>query len=133
MILVDTCVWIDFLRSRVTPQVQFLHQVQDSPSYEICISGVIYFELLRGIPDKRERMQVQQQLEVLERKDILPGSFEKMLEYDLLCRGRGITLPGVADWLIAQTAIDHNLELLTSDKDFSLILPYVPLKVLQSN
>ena len=103
MILVDSCVWIDFLKGKITPQVQFLLDVQRTRKPEICISGVIYFEVLRGIQNHRERAHVKRSLDLLQKHDVMPGSYERMLENDILCRGQGFTLSSVADWLIVQT------------------------------
>ena len=43
----------------------------------------------------------------------------------------GLILQKLGDWLIVQTVLDHGLELLTSDKDFSKILPCVPLNLVR--
>lgn len=129
MILVDSCVWIDYLRGRKTPEVHFLEQFESNFEREICISGIIYSEVLRGISRVQQRTQAAKALTKLERKDFHSTSYEKMLQHDLTCRKHGITLSKLGDWLILQTALDHNLELLTSDDDFKKIFPYVPLKL----
>ncbi len=130
MILIDSCVWIDNLSGRSTHETQFLGRINNS-EFEICTSGIIFFEVLRGIADLNKRRQVKSALKNLPFYNYSHHSFEKILHYDLLCRRHGVTLPKLGDWLIIQTALEHNLELLSSDKDFKKVLPWVPIKLIQ--
>lgn len=131
MILVDTCVWIDYLRARRTPAVGFLESLEGRAEIEVCISGIIYFEVLRGIVDPGRRKAVAGSFDKLERRDYLHGSMQDLLGHELACRRRGIFLPKLGDWLIVQTALDHSLELLTSDRDFYKIASCVPLRLVR--
>jgi predicted nucleic acid-binding protein len=45
------------------------------------------------------------------------------------CRRKGIQI-GTIDALLAQLAIGHDLEFLTTDHDFTLIAGHVPLRIL---
>lgn len=131
MILVDTSVWVDFFKGTDSLYVRLLLDTQTTLENEVCISGVIYFELLRGITERKHQKQVRQWLTLLQRRDMRHDSYEKMLENDIVCKSHGITLSGVADWQIVQTALDHDLELLTSDRGFYRIAPLVNLKLVR--
>ena len=131
MILVDTCVWIDYFRDKRTPATDLLREFEGQADADICISSIIYFEILRGISNPRRRRFVAEALNRLERRDCPFSSVETMIRYDLLCRRHGVNLPKLGDWLIIQTALDHHLELLSSDRDFARILPYVPLQLVR--
>lgn len=121
MILVDSCVWIDLLRGKASPQTRFLESLAVSSQSEICLNRVIYFEVLRGIISDLERRQVRKHFDGLVMIDEKSGGFDALVELSLLCRRQGLNLPRLGDWLILKTVLDHDLELLTSDRDFYAI------------
>ena len=129
MILVDTCVWIDLLQGRRTAAVRILEQIEERAEVEICVSGIIIFEVLRGISDPRRRRFVSDVFATLERRDYRHGSMHEMLEHESACRRGGLSLPRLGDWLIIQTALDHDLEILSSDEDFVKISSCVPIRL----
>lgn len=118
MILVDSCVWIDLLRGAPTPAVRRLQAVQAAGTPEVCISSVIYFEVLRGITADGVRQRVQRQFDALERRDFTSGGFDRLVTLSHYAGRLGVTLPKLGDWLIVKTVLDHSLTLLTSDRDF---------------
>lgn len=118
MILVDSCVWIDLFRGDLSPQVRFLKNLSLTLSQEICLSHVIFFEVLRGIRSNREHRRIKNFFLKLKFQDYLNQDFEKLTEIYLYCQKKGFLLPKLGDWLILKTTLDHSLELLTSDKDF---------------
>lgn len=127
MILVDSCVWIDLLKGSQTSAVRRLNKIQADQTPEICISSVIYFEVLRGITSDLERRRVQKALDLLERRDYLNENFELLTALSISARRKGINVPRLGDWLIVKTILDHNLSLLTSDKDFYRLKKVIPL------
>ncbi len=129
MILVDSCVWIDHLAGRENPAVSFFKRITEEANGEICISGLIYLEVLRGIERPSDRHRVASIFEKLICLDFSHGSYKKILGHDQECRKHGLNLPKLGDWLIIQTALDHDLEILTSDKDFLKINRYIPFKL----
>lgn len=126
MILVDSCVWIDLLGKRGTREVRFLQELLLRPRAEICLSHVIYFEVLRGIPNTLERRRIQRIFDRLEFFDYRNSSFVPLIDLVLECRRNGFTLPKLGDWLILKTVLDHSLSLLTSDKHFISLQRFVP-------
>lgn len=119
MILVDTSVWIDYLRQRETPATNALEEIMER-SYPFGLSGIIYQEILQGA--------------------VSPEDFDRLVEYFgsqrfyhpvdpvesyaaagalyCLCRRNGVTIRSSIDCLIAQIAIENDLSLLQSDRDF---------------
>lgn len=129
MLLVDSCVWIDLLKGGDTPAVRRLRAVQSAQSPEICISGIIYFEVLRGIVPDIERKRVQRQFDLLERRECLPGGFHRLVAIAIAAQRRGMTLKKLGDWLILKTLLDHSLTLLTSDTGFHRLQRVVPFAI----
>lgn len=129
MILVDSCVWIDLLKGNQTAAVRRLVNLKNQASPEIVISGVIYFEVLRGVVDDLQRKKVQNDLAKLERKDFADTDFEKLVALSHAARRKGIQLVKLGDWLIIKTLLDHDLSLLTSDRDFKRIQKVIPIKL----
>ena len=52
MYLVDTSVWIDYLRGRDVAHVRFLDELLANP-LAVGISDLIYLEILQGATDER--------------------------------------------------------------------------------
>ncbi|MBI2346558.1 MAG: PIN domain-containing protein [Deltaproteobacteria bacterium] len=129
MILVDSCVWIDWLRDRQTSAVSYLQELRRSHRAEVCISGIIYFEVLRGIASDTERCRVRRFLDLLERRDYLATGFEQLVEHAVAAEHRGLHLKKLGDWLILKTVLDHTLTLLTSDRDFHRLRKLIPIPV----
>jgi predicted nucleic acid-binding protein len=58
----------------------------------------------------------------------LVDSFETAARSYFLCRKKGVTVRSTIDCLISQIAIEHNLLLLHSDRDFDAMAQIIPLK-----
>lgn len=129
MLLVDSCVWIDLLKGRTTPAVQRLRAIQHHQHPEICISGIVFFEVLRGIASDLERKRVQQMFDLLERRDYVPTDMDSLVACVLVAQRRGVTLKKLGDWLLLKTILDHSLTLLTSDRDFYHLQQVIPFAI----
>jgi predicted nucleic acid-binding protein len=84
---------------------------------EIALPGIVLQELLSGI---REKAQFERLEEILEGFPIILATKEIHIEAASIanaCRSKGIATSTV-DCLIAAMAIEHNAQLLTSDRDF---------------
>jgi len=125
--LVDTSVWIDFLRGRETQLVSQLQQLL-APDNATAITPVIYQEILQGTDSeenfKRYEEYFGSQLFVHPRHPV--QSYAKAAWLYFHCRKNGITLRSTIDCLIAQIAIEHNLFLLHDDRDFTQIASVEP-------
>lgn len=130
-VLVDTSVWSLALRRDVPPNIretQILARCLERQDV-LFSTGIIVQELLQGFrgPKQRERL--------IEHFSSLPLIVPDLSDHidaatlQTTCRRKGIQI-GTIDALLAQLAIGHDLEFLTTDRDFILMARHVPLRVL---
>ncbi|WP_231561718.1 type II toxin-antitoxin system VapC family toxin [Nitrosococcus oceani] len=123
----DTSVWIDFLRDRDTPGTQALNRILDR-DYPFGITGIIYQEILQGADSPKslrvlvDYFATQRFYHPLDKVD----TYRRAAEIYGHCRRNGVTIRSTVDCLIAQIALEHNLFLLHSDRDFQLMKGCVP-------
>lgn len=128
MVLVDTSVWIDFLRGTPSAPAKAMEALVVDRA-DICICGVIMTEILQGI---RNDKQFAQTMDLLETSVFLPMTHETFINAAQLyrkLRKRGFTVRKPIDCMIAATAIEHDLPLLHNDKDFQPLEKHCSLKV----
>lgn len=119
MILVDTSVFIPFLKGQKTPEtIAFDQIIEDRIPFGI--SPYIYQELLQGVKTPSEFSILKDYLETQRIYDLTQGleSFAAAARMFFDCQRAGLTIRRGADLLIAQTAIEHKLSLLHADRDF---------------
>jgi len=129
MILVDTSVWIDFLRGVDSPQRLILHKLIEEEA-DISITEIILTEILQGINNDKD-------FETL--KDYLlafPIYSEKGTETYLnsariyrACRKKGKTVRKTIDCIIAAICVENGLTLIHNDSDFDTIGACTELKI----
>lgn len=127
MVLVDTSVWIDFLRQRSTEAVaRFKKILAEEQSFGI--TSVIYQELLQGVDSDASfgRLALFLRTQTFYHPLDPQESYAEAARLYARCRWVGITLRSTIDCLIAQVAIEHDLALLHSDKDFDLLARVAP-------
>ena len=126
MYLVDTSVWIDFLRKKETSSVNFLTHILDRLlPFGIC--GVVYQEILQGARSQQQFLTLSQYFSTqtfYEPQNL--QTYEAAAQLYSSCRWSGITIRSTIDCLIAQIAIDHNLQLLHNDEDYRQIQSCAP-------
>lgn len=128
MILVDTSVWIDWLRVGDRPATRLLDRLIDEDS--IAMAPVIEQELLMGA---RGATQLEELRAYFSALPVLMPTRRTFIEAGALyarCRWQGITPRSPHDCLIAQTALDQNVPLLADDRDFDLLATVEPKLVL---
>lgn len=129
--LVDTSVWIDWLRGAETVEVGWLTDaiVND---VAIVVPGLVVTEVLRGVASEHEARRLEY---LLGRFDPPPSlddrDYRDAARLYRHCRAKGVTIASTVDCLIAQLAIRHRLELVTRDHDFRAIAGVAPLKVVR--
>jgi hypothetical protein len=134
--LVDTCVWIDFFNGAQTGATVVLSETLHGSPELVHICDIVYMEILLGFPlRERRRFDVVREFldkfESLElRNRLQPAQTIRRL------RDLGVTLKGfqsgLLDAIIAQTALDHEQEILTVNRrDFEKIQRVTDLKVLE--
>ena len=122
MILVDTSVWIDFLKSKENGKTAKLNEILEL-KIPFGITGQIYQEVLQGAATEKDFRSLKEYFDTflfytpLDEKD----SYSKAAEIFFLCQKAGVTVRSSADCLIAQIARERSLKLLHNDKDFDNI------------
>jgi len=127
MFLVDTSVWIDFLRGiRNEPVEKFEHILEHGHPFGIC--GLIYQEILQGADSEEGFARLQEYLGTQRFygfEDPLQGHGAAARLY-IRCRRSGITIRSTLDCAIAQIAIENGLMLLHRDNDFDRMAGVIP-------
>ncbi len=121
MILVDTSVWIDFLRGKDSEHRYLLRRLIEKEE-DICLTEIILTEILQGIKDDALHETTKEYL--LEFPVIKPKGTEtyiKAAEIFRKCRKQGMTVRKTIDCIIAAIAQENNLTLLHNDSDFEVI------------
>ena len=122
MILVDTSVFIDYLKGRNSDAVKKLDFILDS-KIPYGINEFIYQELLQGARDKKEFALLKEYFETIPFYHLQDGkeSYEKAALLNVVCKKNGVTIRSTIDLLIAETAIENDLYLLHNDNDFNFM------------
>ena len=128
MYLVDTSVLIDFIKGKETVQGKKFEMILQE-QIPFSISAFTYQEVLQGAKSEKEYDRLNDYLST--QKIVYPSkeSYEQAAKLFFTCRKSGITIRSTIDLLIAITAIEHNLILLHSDRDFDNMLKVSALRV----
>ncbi len=127
MYLVDTSVWIDYLRENNTAAVSAFEQILDQ-DIAFGITGLIYQEVLQGADSMRDFETLENHLgtqRFFHAQDPVQTYREAAIMY-FKCRKKGIKIRSTNDCLIARIAIEYDLSLLHSDQDFTRLAEVVP-------
>lgn len=126
VVLVDTTVWIDWLRGRDSPPVARLDSLLDDG--DALLAPVILQELLQGAADAAALATLRRRfaaLPLLAPKPALELHADAGALY-ARCRWAGVTPRSPHDCLIAATALAADVPLLHDDRDFDRIAVVVP-------
>jgi predicted nucleic acid-binding protein len=121
LILVDTSVWIDFLKAVESKYRFALHRLIEEGE-DIGIANIILTEILQGIKSDKDFKQVKNYLfgfPVYFLKDT--SSYVEAAQIYRVCRKRGLTIRRPLDCIIARIAIENDLVLFHNDRDFDTI------------
>ena len=131
MILVDTSIWIDFLRGENSSERQVLHRLIEDEE-EISITGIILTEILQGIKDDKKYQITKNYL--LEFPIYEPGGINTYIDAARIyreCRNNGRTIRSTIDCVIAAICLENDLSVLHKDRDYDIIKECVGLKVVK--
>jgi predicted nucleic acid-binding protein len=117
VILVDSSVWIGYLRGTASPQAEKLDALLGS--VPLAIGDLILTEILQGCATDREFNAVKRTLSTLHTVNLggLELAIEAAKNFRKL-RALGFTVRKTIDTVIATRCIMDGLELLHSDRDF---------------
>ena len=131
MILVDSSVWIDFLRGSRTPQAEKLDALLGTT--RIAVGDLILAEVLQGVRDEREFQQVRKMLDSFEQVDLAGHEMAVQAARNFRkLRDLGFTVRKTIDTLIATCCIESNYALLHCDRDFDAFEVHLGLQVVSS-
>jgi predicted nucleic acid-binding protein len=127
MVLVDTSVWVDYLRGDSTWQVDTLKELLGGDQI-VGIAPIILQEILQGA-DSDERFEKWRKyfsgLRCYSPVDAVESHVAAARLYQN-CRRAGKTPRSSNDCLIARIAIEHDLVLLQDDRDFATVASVAP-------
>ena len=133
MLLIDTSVWIDWLRGADTDAVRF---VQEREAHEeLALTQMIYLEVLQGVSSEfqfaatRRVLGAQTLLQPLNALE----TFEAAAQLYRRVRQKGLTIRKSNDCLIAALALEHEAMLVHNDRDFLALAQAVPALVIYPN
>ena len=126
MYLVDTSVWVNYLRGEKTPQVRALKDLLSGEEI-VGIAPIILQEILQGA-DSTERFETWRKyfadLFCYMPRDPVESHVAAARLYQE-CRKAGKTPRSSNDCLIAQIAVENGLALVHNDRDFYAIASVV--------
>lgn len=129
-LLVDTSVWSLALR-RDAPSVHGAVGVLREALLGgdgIFITGIVLQELLQGFHGPKDHARIIEHMQALPLLEPTRDDYIEAARLRNTCRRHGVQL-GTIDALIAQLCIEHDLTLLTADKDFTHAARHIPLRL----
>lgn len=115
MHLVDTSVWIDFLRGTSTPDVALLEQLLEDGEAHLC--EVTYSEICFGARSPKQLRQYEEHFSEMPFLELPEGWHVEIGRMGNAVRRAGYR-PFLADLMICFAAVHHGAILVTTDKDF---------------
>ena len=129
MVVVDTTVWIDYLRGTNTPETEWLHRVMERQ--RLALTDLILCEVLQGIREPAEFATVREYL--LRFKVFSSGGVDLAVaaaqNYRTLCES-GYTVFKTIDCWIATFCLENSHQLLHRDRDFDAFEKVLGLDVI---
>lgn len=125
MILVDTSIWIEFLKGTLHPKPQ-------PDDLLLCVTcGPVIQEVLQGLREGRASDRFRSSFLALPALSDPLGQELYLEAADIFQHGRrrGITVRSSTDCLIAAIAIKNKVPVWHRDRDFTMIEKYTALKV----
>ena len=114
-VIVDTSVWVEFLRGGEGRNPGAVEDLIRSSQAVTC--GIVLAELLAGVRNAGERIQLQEALAGLDYVETRERTWRRAGELAAELRSKGRTLP-MSDLIVAALAIEHGLSVFTIDNHF---------------
>lgn len=126
MIVVDSSVWIDFLKGRNSGPVRRLRTALGTE--EIILGDLMLCEVLQGLDSEMSAREVETLLRGFEVVSMVGAAIAATAARNFrLLRRRGVTVRKTIDLLIGTWCIEHRRPLLHSDRDFRPMARYLGL------
>lgn len=131
MVIVDTTVWIDYLRGVDNQQSLWLEAHAENK--RLGLTDIILSEVLQGIRDDQQFLKVH--IELLKFEVFTPGGIDlavRAAKNFRALRKRGFTIRRIADCWIATFCLCEGHELLHRDRDFDPFESELGLRVVKA-
>jgi predicted nucleic acid-binding protein len=115
MVLIDTCAWIDFFKSRTGELGNNATSLIELN--QAAITGVVIAELLQGVKHEKENQRLRVLLSSIHYLPTEDSDWMNAGKLAAQLRAKGLTLP-LTDVLIATVALRNQVSVLTIDKHF---------------
>ncbi len=129
VVIVDTTVWIDYLKGTSTPQVEWLER--ELSLQRLGLLDLMVCEVLQGVDTEKQAATVLSALKRFEIFDTggLDLAVASAANYRAL-RARGATVRKTMDCLIATFCIRGGHQLLHNDRDFDAFEKHLQLQMI---
>jgi len=129
MVIVDTSVWIDFLRGTLNPETRWLRAALDRHE-DVGLTSLILCEVLQGIPHQGQFRQSREYLSALPVFDTISEEMAvAAVENYRALRALSFTVRSTVDCITATFCIREGYGLLHRDRDFTPFRNHLKLVV----
>lgn len=131
MVIVDTSVWIDYLKDVSTPQTEWLEAALGEQA--IGITSLNLCEVLQGARSDAQFLDIAEQMLKLAVFEIGRSTLAIVAAHNFITlRRRGITIRSTIDCLLATFCIENGYRLLHKDRDFNAFENHLGLQVVKT-
>ena len=129
--IIDTSVWIDYFNGYDSWQANRLTTaIEDNE--QIIIPGIVTTEILLGFKTNAQANKVAELLSAFgNTQDLTQDDYQQAAQIYRTCGTHGITIRSTIDCLITTLCLRDNQEILSKDRDFSMIAQHFPLTIIQ--
>ena len=128
-VLVDTSVWLLALRLQEPDDGAWVGELIELINEQrVVLIGPVRQELLSGIRSTAQFRKLRDHLRAFPDMPLKESDFVRAAEFFNLCRAKGVQGSNT-DFLICAAAVNNELAILTTDKDFSLFSQYFPIRL----
>ena len=128
MIVVDSNTWADFFNGTATPHTSRLDEALAAEE-DLAVVPIIVTEVLQGFSTDTGFSSARRVLVAL---PVIQPTLESHVRAARLyrsLRGKGVTVRGAVDCVIAQVCLDTQAQLLSPDSDFEQIAGHTRLRL----
>jgi predicted nucleic acid-binding protein len=128
LILVDSSVWIDYFRGRITAQTEKLDGLLGQEL--LAIGDLILTEVLQGFDNERDFSDAGKMLTSLDVVELGGREIAMQAAKNFrVLRRLGVTVRKTIDTVIATRCIESGFDLLHNDRDFDPFAKHLGLRV----
>lgn len=121
-VLVDTSAWVDFFNGHPSPEADALTRLIEQEA-DVVTCGVVTAEVLQGLRRSKTLTEIERHFLDMEwLTPVEPDTYVAAADVYRQLRASGVTIRSTIDCLIARLAHEHDVLLLSKDRDLRLII-----------